>query len=404
MFRIPRFLLLFVALATFAAACGDDDETSAGQGGDVPTVVVTTNILGDVVEQLTDGNVNVVTIMPVGADPHDFEASAQQVDEMQSAEVLIVNGASFEEGLLDIIEGAEADGVMVYEAISAVSTIEFGEGGHDDHGHDDHEGEEGHDDHDHEGEEGHDDHEGEEGHDDHDHEGEEGKDEDHDDHDHEGEEGHDDHEGEEGHDDHEGEEGHDDHEGEDGHDDHGHDHSGEDPHFFTDPARMALAVDGIAEFLVANVDGIDADAVTAAAEEYHEELEALDAEVQALVDGIPAESRVLITNHAVFGYFADNYGFEVAGAVIPSGSTQDSTSAAQLVELAELIEAEGVAAIFSDTSASDELIQTLADEVGGTVQVVPLFTESLGDSDSEGATYVDMVRTNATRIAEALAS
>ena len=61
-------------------------------------------------------------------------------------------------------------------------------------------------------------------------------------------------------------------------------------------------------------------------------------------------------------------------------------------------------AIFSDVSASDQLAQTLADEVGSGVQVIELFTESLGDSDSEGATYIDMVRTNATRIAGALAS
>ena len=201
---------------------------------------------------------------------------------------------------------------------------------------------------------------------------------------------------------------HDDHDDDGDHDDHddhsGHDHSGEDPHFFTDPARMAAAVDGIAAFLIANVEGIDADIVTEAAEAYHEDLEALDAEVAALVAGIPAENRVLITNHEVFGYFADRYGFEVAGAIIPGGSTIDGTSAGDLAELAELITDEGVSAIFADVSASDQLAQTLADEVGGDIQVVELFTESLGDSDSDGATYIDMVRANATRIAEALAS
>ena len=391
MSRITKLLSVLLALTMLAAACGDDDGTAAS--GDLPTVVVTTNILGDVVTELTGGAVEVVTIMPVGADPHDFQASAQQVDAMRNADVLIVNGGSFEEGLLDVIEGAESDGVSVYEAMSVVSTIEFGEGGHDGHDdHDDHEGHNDHDDHD-----DHDDHEGHEGDDDHD---------DHDDH--EGDEDHDDHEGHEGdddHDDHDDHEGHDDHDDHEGHDDHsGHDHSGEDPHFFTDPARMAAAVDGIAAFLIANVEGIDANIVTEAAEAYHGELEALDAEVEALVADIPAENRVLITNHEVFGYFADRYGFEVAGAIIPSGSTLDGTSAGDLAELAELITDEGVPAIFSDVSASDQLAQTLADEVGGDVQVVELFTESLGDSDSEGATYIDMVRTNATRIAEALAS
>jgi len=328
MSRMMKLLAAVLALSMLASACGDDDGTAASGG--VPTVVVTTNILGDVVTQLAGGTVEVVTIMPVGADPHDFQASAQQAAAMRTADVLIVNGGSFEEGLLDVIEGAESDGVIVYEAMSAVTTIEFGENHHDDH-------------------------------DDHDDDG------DHDDHS-------------------------------------GHDHSGEDPHFFTDPARMAAAVDGIAAFLIANVEGIDADIVTEAAEAYHEDLEALDAEVAALVAGIPAENRVLITNHEVFGYFADRYGFEVAGAIIPSGSTIDGTSAGDLAELAELITDEGVSAIFTDVSASDQLAQTLADEVGGDIQVVELFTESLGDSDSDGATYIDMVRANATRIAEALAS
>ena len=58
-------------------------------------------------------------------------------------------------------------------------------------------------------------------------------------------------------------------------------------------------------------------------------------------------------------------------------------------------------AIFADTSSSDELAQTLASEVGD-VDVIELFSESLGDEDSEGATYIDMVRTNADRIAAAL--
>ena len=325
MSRIPKIFALFAALTLFAAACGDDDSVGSS---DAPTIVVTTNILGDVVENLTGGVVEVITIMPVGADPHDFQASAQQVNAMRSAEALIVNGLNFEEGLLDVIDAAEADGVPVYEAVSAVSTIEFGAKGHGDH----------------------------EGHDDHDDEG---------------------------------------------HDDHG--HSGDDPHFFTDPARMAEAVHGIAEFLIANVDGIDASALEEAAEMYEGELKALDTEVANLVDSIPESNRVLITNHAVFGYFADRYGLEVAGAIIPSGSTLDGTSAGELAELAALIEMEGVLAIFSDTSASDAVAQALADEVGE-VAVVALFTESLGDADSEGATYVDMVRTNAQRIADALAS
>ena len=166
---------------------------------------------------------------------------------------------------------------------------------------------------------------------------------------------------------------------------------------------MAVAAHAIADFLIAEVDGIDADAVAAAVEAYESELEALDAEVADLVSSIPAESRVLVTNHEVFGYFADRYDFDVIGTVIPGGSTTDGASAGALAKLAETLQAEGVTVIFADTSASDELAQTLAAEVGD-IEVVTLYSESLGEPGSDGATYVDMIRANAERIAAALAS
>ncbi|NCG22721.1 MAG: zinc ABC transporter solute-binding protein [Actinobacteria bacterium] len=317
-----RFLAAVLASAAVVlAGCGSGQGADGASGANRPTVVVTTNILGDVVENLVGDELQVVTIMPVGSDPHEFQASAQQVAQIGAADGVIVNGAGFEEGLLDVIESAEGDGVPVFEAIGAVATIGFG-GGH------------------------------------HDEQGDEDEDE--------------------------------------------HEHGGDDPHFFTDPARMAIAADAIVEFLIANVDGVDGDVLEANAAAYVAELEALDREVETVLADIPAKRRVLVTNHEVFGYFANRYGFEVIGTVIPSGTTVGGASAQELVELAEVIEHEGVPAIFTDTSSSDKLASTLADEVSE-VEVVELFSESLGSDDSQGATYLDMVRTNAERIAAALA-
>ena len=401
-----KLLGLLAVLSLVAAACGSGDEVDAASGAagtaidatlassDAPTVAVTTNILGDVVENLVGSEMNVMTIMPVGADPHDFQASAQQVAAMGDAAVLVANGAAFEEGLLDVIETAETDGVPVFEAIWAVETIEFGEGG-DVHGHDDDEDGDVHDDEDKEDKDGdvHDDDEDGDDHDD-DEDGDVHDDEDED------EDGHDDDEDGDVHDDEdEDEDGHDDDEDEDGH---GHEDDGADPHFFTDPARVALAADGIADFLIENVDGIDADTVRANTDAYVAELIALDEELSVAFADLSDEQRVLVTNHEVFGYFADRYDFEVVGTVIPSGST-DGADAQALAELAEIIEDEGVPAIFADTSSSDELAQTLADEVGD-IDVIELFSESLGDESSGGATYVEMVRTNADRILTALAA
>ena len=347
-FRARTSLALIGALALATTACGSDDNAPTADAdstaasatdvasaddsestGEIATVVVTTNILGDVVSELLDNQADVVTIMPVGADPHDFQASAQEINRMLSADALIVNGANFEEGLIDVIESAEEAGVPLHEAISVVGTMEFGA------------------------------------------EGEEHSDEEHSDEDHSDED----------------------------HDEHGHD--GADPHFFTDPVRMSSAVQGIVDFLSGQIDGLDTDALDASAEEYLAQLAAVDADNVSLLDAISEDKRVLVTNHEVFAYFADRYGFEVVGVVVPGGSTTDAASAGELAALAKTIETEGVPAIFADTSSSDELVNTLASEVGD-IAIVELFTESLGTADSDGATYLDMVSANAERIAAAL--
>ena len=104
--------------------------------------------------------------------------------------------------------------------------------------------------------------------------------------------------------------------------------------------------------MIENVDGIDADTVRANTDAYVAELNALDEELSVAFADLSDEQRVLVTNHEVFGYFADRYDFEVVGTVIPSGST-DGADAQALAELAEIIEDEGVPAIFADTSSSD---------------------------------------------------
>jgi zinc/manganese transport system substrate-binding protein len=178
-------------------------------------------------------------------------------------------------------------------------------------------------------------------------------------------------------------------------------HDDEDPHVFTDPARMAVATAALAEVLAAEVPALDTDRFRARAAAYVEELERLDAEVEALLAAIPAERRVLVTNHEVLGYFADRYGFEVLGTVVPSLSTLAEPSAAGLRDLADAIAEAGVPAIFVESSSPARLAEALAEE-GAAVEVVELYAESLGEEGSGAETYVGMLRTTAERIAATL--
>jgi zinc/manganese transport system substrate-binding protein len=111
----------------------------------------------------------------------------------------------------------------------------------------------------------------------------------------------------------------------------------------------------------------------------------------------------MVTNHEAFGYFADRFGFEVAGTVIPSMTTSAEPSAADIEELVDVIEREQVPAIFAETTQSSQLAEVIADSVGTEVAIVQLYTGSLGESGSGAETYIDMMSTNATLIADALA-
>ncbi|WP_419854172.1 metal ABC transporter solute-binding protein, Zn/Mn family [Candidatus Poriferisodalis sp.] len=408
-------LVVAAAVALFGAACtGTDAETDAADATDasstVPSVVTTTSIWGDVVSNVgCEDSVSVTTLIPQGGDPHSYEPSLRDRETMGAADLVVANGLGLEERIEDTLEAVAAEGVHVFEVAEHIDTIEFEfSGGHDDHGHDDHDEmdehghdeEDGHDDHDeedghgHDEEDGHDDHDEEDG---HDHDEEDGHD-DHDEedgHDHDEEDGHDDHDEEDGHD-HDEEDGHDDH---DEMDEHGHDHSGGDPHVWLDPQRVAGVLGELADELIHA--GADADTVNRCLDSYRAALEDTDAEVAEILDAVPADRRILITNHDAFGYFADRYGFEIVGTVIPSLSTAAETNPALLEELAEIIEHEGVPAVFSETTHSDADIQALA-TAAGNINVVQLLTGSLAPEGEDGDTLIGMLRFNAQAIADAL--
>lgn len=178
-----------------------------------------------------------------------------------------------------------------------------------------------------------------------------------------------------------------------------HQHRDLDPHFVLDPLRVADAVDVVAEALSRQDDSVEWQGRAAPV---REELESLHRDIQEQLSVIPDERRKLVTNHDALGYFADRYGFDVVATVIPGGSTLAEPSAADLADLADLLRREGVRAVFTDTTASPDLAETVAAEVGGEVRVHRLYTGSLGPEGSGAETYGGMMRANAATISGAL--
>ncbi|GAB2713738.1 zinc ABC transporter substrate-binding protein AztC [Nocardia thraciensis] len=174
-----------------------------------------------------------------------------------------------------------------------------------------------------------------------------------------------------------------------------------DPHFWTDPARMRRAVEVIGA-RVAGIAGVDADTARANTARYLAELDRLDGWMTEQFATLPPDRRKLVTNHHVFGYLAQRFGFEVIGAVVPSGTTLASPSASDLAGLAETVRAAGVPAVFADSSQPDRLARVLAEQAGLRVRVIALYSESLTEPGGGAPTYLDMMRANAEAIVRGL--
>ena len=377
----PIYKIGAIVLSIVLIACGSGSTTD---DADKINVLATTPMLGDFVNQIGGENINLTILMPLEADPHTYDPSPQDATKISDADIVFYVGLKYEpSALIKLVENTSNTDSVLVEVGEAINPIEFSEEGHDDHDdhkdHDDHD-EEGHDDHD---EEGHDDHD-EEGHDDHDEEG-------HDDHD---EEGHDDHD-EEGHDDHD-EEGHDDHD-EEGHEGHeGHDHGAEDPHFWFDPARVAMAAELMMNQLI-ELDPSNSEAYKTAGDAYISELNELDATVSALIETVPSKNRKLITTHESLGYLEARYGVEVLTTIVPSLSSADEISPSQLVGVLDVIEDNDVKIIFVESEAPSVYAETIAEEAN-IKTVTGLWVETL----RENQVYTDWITEQVELIVENL--
>ncbi len=174
---------------------------------------------------------------------------------------------------------------------------------------------------------------------------------------------------------------------------------GEDPHTWMDPNNVIIWAQIVAEKL-AQLNPRNQVVYQDNAKQYQTELVELDLWVEAQVKQIPIERRRLVTDHLVFGYFADRYGFQQVGAIIPGFSTLAEPSARELARLEDAIMAFNIPALFVSWSGNQNLADRIAEDTG--VRLIPLYTHSLSPAGEAAEHYQDFIRYNVNAIVEGL--
>ena len=319
-------------------ACSDASSDTASDDETMP-VVVSSNIVGEWVRIVGGDRVDVFDLVPAGVDPHSHQPGARDIARVSDAVTVFAVGLRLEQRWLEeLIENASADPDDVVELGPRVDPIEFS---FEDQGgarRDEEENEKG--------------------------------------------------------------EQHVEDENEIHDEDDGHDHGALDPHFWFDPQRTIVAVRQIAKELKA-LDPDSADHYDANRDAYISQLEELDTWILEQVSAIDVDDRHLVTTHDSLGYFANRYGFKVAGVIIPGGGTELERSPQEMAHLVDEVEEIGASVVFAEEQLSDRLANTLAREAG--IRFVGgLYVGSLGDDGSGVSTYIDLMRNNVDIIVEAL--
>ncbi|MBD3166534.1 zinc ABC transporter substrate-binding protein [bacterium] len=308
---------LMVAILLFGILSGCAREKTASS--EAVQVIATTTILADVASEVGGKTADVHALLPVGADPHGYELTSDDLRRLTRADLLLINGLGLEQNLSGTMKSAGMDLPLVVTSRSIKTrTMKLDDG----HGHASSER----------------------------------------------------------------------------HVDHAHNHGKSDPHVWFNPNNVLHWVDVIETELVRH-DSSHADIYRRNAEVYRDSLRALDRWIRATVSQIPEERRVIVSDHKLFGYFADEYGFKVVGSVVPGFSSLASPSARAVAKLETTIAEAGVRAILVGQTVNPVLAERIAEDTGA--EVVRVYTGSLSSPEEPAATYLDYMRYNVRAITRA---
>lgn len=172
-----------------------------------------------------------------------------------------------------------------------------------------------------------------------------------------------------------------------------------DPHVWFDPTNVKHWVDRTSAAL-SRLNPAKRTTFEEHAETYKKFLDNLDGWIEETVDQLPADKRIIVSDHYIFGYFTGRYGFEMVGAVVPVFSSAAEPTAQEIASLEETISQLNVQVIFVGETFSSSVAQRIKEDTG--VRLVSLYTGALSDSEGPAASYLNFMQYNVAEIVNAL--
>ncbi len=171
-----------------------------------------------------------------------------------------------------------------------------------------------------------------------------------------------------------------------------------DPHWWHDPRNLEAAA-GVVAGALSRTDPAGRAGFERRARAFGRRARRVDAAISRCLGAIPAERRVIVTDHDALGYFTGRYGIEQAGAIFPATSTQAQASAGEVVALERAIRERRVRVVFPESSLNGALARRIAADTGAR-EGAPLYADTLGEPGTREATVLGAMEANADAIAD----
>lgn len=168
------------------------------------------------------------------------------------------------------------------------------------------------------------------------------------------------------------------------------------PHAWMSPTLALTYVENIRAALV-KYDPKNAEIYNRNAAEYVAKIKALDAPLRERLAKIPESQRWLVTSEGAFSYLARDYNLKEA-YLWPINAEQQGTPK-QVKHLIDLVRANNIPVLFSESTISDKPAKQVSKETGATYGGV-LYVDSLSTKDGPVPTYIDLLKVTVETIAK----